>query len=293
MEPVIELTDVTVRYGPTLALKRVSLKLGRGLHLLVGPNGSGKTTLLRVISGLRRPDEGVVRVLGRDPAREAMLGRPIVAGLVGEESPPYWMRGLDYIREALSLAGCGRACIDKCLGIAGRLGLTGELGKASYKLSSGNKRKLVLATALSAEAPVLVVDEPFANLDPKSSDTIARIIAEEASRRTVVVASHIVPRALTGIDTLTVLVDGSILANIDFSNPWDVRIPLFIARIHGADKVLDRAAEIGAYEVRVRGSEAWVVLDGPGLRGCIERGLCTDYSIDVAEALSVIQGGGA
>lgn len=291
MEPIIELVDVTVRYGPTLALNGVSLRLGRGLHLLVGPNGSGKTTLLRVISGLRRPDKGMVRVLGRDPAREALLGKPIVAGLVGEESPPYWMRGLDYITEALKLAGCGRECLDRCLWIAEELGLTGELGKATYKLSSGNKRKLILATALSVEAPVLVVDEPFANLDSKSSDTIARIITKEALRRTVVVASHIIPRALTGIATLTILVDGRILANIDFNNPWDVRFPVFIARIPEADKVLDKTVEVKAYEVRVRGNKAWVVLDGSGLKECIERGLCMDYSINVAEALSVIQEG--
>lgn len=288
MEPVIELVNVTVRYGSTVALNRVSLRLGGGLHLLVGPNGSGKTTLLRVIAGLRRPDNGRVRVLGRDPVREALLGRPRVAGMVGEEYPPYWMSGLDYLSWALRIAGCGRECLDRCLSIAEELGLASELGKAVYKLSSGNKRKLIMAAALSVEAPVLVIDEPFANLDLRSSDTIAGILSREARRRTVIVASHIIPRTLTGIATLTILVDGRVLASIDLKDPWSVRIPIFIARIPKADKALDLAAKIRAHEIRVKGNEAWIVLDGPGLRKCIERGLCTNYSINVVEALSVI-----
>nr|MEB3859948.1 ATP-binding cassette domain-containing protein [Desulfurococcales archaeon] len=88
--PVFEARHVWKRYGPTVALRDVSIEVGEGLTVIMGPNGSGKTTLLRLLVGLSRPSRGTVRALGVDPWRR----RPWVMARIGvafeDLALPWW-----------------------------------------------------------------------------------------------------------------------------------------------------------------------------------------------------------
>src|SRR5438552_4867807 len=98
-EPVVEVSDLTRRFGATTALARVSLSLPRGaVYGLVGANGAGKTTLIRHLLGLLRAQSGTVRVLGGDPVRNPVGVLSRVGYLSEENDLPPWMRLRDLLR---------------------------------------------------------------------------------------------------------------------------------------------------------------------------------------------------
>ncbi|MFC7196107.1 ABC transporter ATP-binding protein [Halosimplex aquaticum] len=160
---MIEVTDVTKRYGDVAAVDGVSLSVPSGASLgLVGTNGAGKTTLFRLLVGHETPDSGTVRVAGVDPTggthvRERVGYLPEHAGfqpaLTGAEVLGYYadMRGVE------------AADVDTLLSVVG-LGDAGDRRVGGY--SNGMNRRLGLAVALLGDPDVLLLDEPTAGLDP-------------------------------------------------------------------------------------------------------------------------------
>jgi ABC-2 type transport system ATP-binding protein len=291
---VARLEDVWVRYGSTTALAGVSLEVGEGLTLLLGPNGSGKTTLLRVMAGLRRPERGRVVVAGADVYAGIIPRRPPVAGLVGEEMLPYWLTARDYIEYSAAIAGVD---LGEALGVAERLGLGEFLAKRTWALSSGNRKKLLLAIALASPGKMLLIDEPLANLDPASAALVSEILVEESRRRPVVAATHIMTPGLGRASRVILLQAGRVAGDYDPRRPGRVRAPVFRARLElPPEEALRAARELGAVEVVVRPGEGvvYALLSGEALEDCLERGLCREYTVDPAR-LAYLEGhaGGA
>ena len=184
---MIQLSGVGRRYGEREALRDVSLSLEQGQTLVVfGPNGAGKTTLLRILATLLRPHAGEVRVLGKQLPSEdwAVRGR---IGLLGHEPLLYRELSADEnLRFHARLHGVGETRIGEVLEAVGMQGRAREPVKL---LSRGMLQRVAVARAVLHEPEVLLLDEPYANLDPAAREQVMGLIGAE-SGCTRVVCSH-------------------------------------------------------------------------------------------------------
>jgi heme exporter protein A len=185
--PAIELSGLGRAYGERVALADVSLTLPAGSTLVVfGPNGAGKSTLLRILATLLRPHAGTARVLGRDVHREghAVRGR---IGFLGHEGLLYReLTGRENLRFHARLHGVPEARVEEVIALAG---LERRAGDRTAELSRGLLQRLAAARAVLHAPDVLLLDEPWANLDPAARATLEPLVGR-ASGRTRVVTSH-------------------------------------------------------------------------------------------------------
>ena len=185
---MLSLLDISKRFSGVQALDRCSLTVDRGRMLgFLGPNGAGKTTAMRAIFGLVRLDSGQV-VWDGQPIE---LSKRLRFGYMPEE------RGL-YPRmpvgEQLAYFGCLHGLDDRAARIAAgrwleRLGLKDRTSAKVEELSHGNQQRAQLAAALLHEPELLVLDEPFAGLDPIAVQTLAEVLRGEAARGAAVLFS--------------------------------------------------------------------------------------------------------
>jgi heme exporter protein A len=185
--PALQLDGLTRNYGERSALSDVSLTLPAGATLVVfGPNGAGKTTLLRILATLLRPHEGEVRVLGRPLPTEGWAVRGRI-GLLGHE--PLLYRELS-ARENLHfharLHGVGAARVRELLEA---VGMTHRAEEPLRELSRGMMQRVAVARAVLQDPELLLLDEPYANLDPAAREQVAGLIGR-GSGRTRVICSH-------------------------------------------------------------------------------------------------------
>jgi heme exporter protein A len=185
--PVVELEGLAKAYGERVALADVTLTVAAGTTLVVfGPNGAGKSTLLRILATLLRPQAGVARVLGHELPAEAWAVRGKV-GLLGHE--PLLYRELT-VRENLRfharLHGVGDARIETLLAATG---MADRADDPVHTLSRGLTQRAAVCRAVLHDPPLLLLDEPRANLDPRSVELVEPLIGR-TSGRTRVVTSH-------------------------------------------------------------------------------------------------------
>jgi sulfate transport system ATP-binding protein len=165
---MIEIFDVTKRFGEFTALDGVSLAIPDGsLTALLGPSGSGKSTLLRIIAGLERPDSGRVEIAGEDVTQRPPQRRGI--GFVFQHYAAFkHMSVRDNVGFGLSIRKRPKpeiaARVDELLGV---VGLHGYAERMPSQLSGGQRQRMALARALAVEPSVLLLDEPFGALDAK------------------------------------------------------------------------------------------------------------------------------
>ncbi|MCE4606810.1 MAG: ABC transporter ATP-binding protein [Desulfurococcales archaeon] len=287
---IVEVRNVWMIFGATVALKDVSLSFGKGLHFIVGPNGSGKTTLLKIVSGIVKPSRGKVSINGVDPAGRALLHKPLVGGVLGDESPPFWMRSGEYLEEVANLSKCSKACMERIYGQAERLGVSSYLDKMIVNLSTGMRKKLIILAAIAFDAPVLVFDEPFSGLDKRSIDIVSSILQEESKEKVVLVATHIVPPDILNIDSITVILNGVVKTHLESSLVSKITLPVVKTKVLSKDKLMlpSDIAYLNPDKLELIGGEMWALFDGPSYTRCLERGLCSkDYTIDVDTLLSL------
>ena len=184
----LELLGIAVSYGDLVALDDCSLTVRPGRVLgLLGPNGAGKTTAMRCIFGLLRPDRGAVRWNGSPVDREARLR----FGYMPEERGLYpHMRVRAQLEYLARLSGLDRR--SAAAGVARwlqRLGLQGRSEDRLDALSHGNQQRVQLAAALVHDPALLVLDEPFAGLDPLGVEALSAVIGDLARGGTAVMFS--------------------------------------------------------------------------------------------------------
>ena len=187
---MLEISGLVKRYGDVLALDGCSLRVPAG-HLvgLLGPNGAGKTTVMRTLFGLVVPDAGTVRWHGR-PVGAGSWRR---FGYMPEERGLYpAMRVAELISYFGRLSGLpAREAAAATRRWLGRLGLTDRAGSRIDRLSHGNQQRVQLAVALIHDPDLLVLDEPFAGLDPIAVDALAALMHELCrAGTTVLFSSH-------------------------------------------------------------------------------------------------------
>jgi ABC-2 type transport system ATP-binding protein len=187
---VLELKDLTRRYGDLVALDDLSFTVREGqLFGFVGPNGAGKTTAMRIVLGVLEPDAGQVRWRGQ-PMTDEMRKR---VGYMPEERGLYpKMRVRDQLEYFARLHGLpATEAGDAADYWIERLGVAERAGDRVEQLSLGNQQRVQLAAALVHNPEVLVLDEPFSGLDPVGVDVLAEVLAERAAEGIpVIFSSH-------------------------------------------------------------------------------------------------------
>ncbi len=209
-EDVVELSQLSRRFGTKEALCSVTLSLPRGgVYGLVGANGAGKTTLIKHILGLLKAQSGTVRVFGLDPVADPVGALSRIGYLSEENDLPGWMR-LD------ELIGYTRAFYPRWDdAYAGELRQKFALDPAAKiaSLSKGQKARAGLLVALAYRPELLVLDEPSSGLDPivrrDILGAVLRTIADEG--RTVLFSSHLLDEVEEVADHVTMLSRGRIV----------------------------------------------------------------------------------
>jgi branched-chain amino acid transport system ATP-binding protein len=233
--PVLEILDVSVRFGGVSALSGVSLPVRSGAVTgLIGPNGAGKTTLFNVVSGLQRPDRGQVRIDGRDVTnlgthRRARLGLARTfqrLELFGTLSATDNVRvGLEAGRRRPRLPlpdGAPRISGGAAIALLDRVGVADVGGEPVSSLPTGRARLVELARALSIGPRVLLLDEPSSGLDDAETTGLGRLLRELAGEgRAVLLVEHDMDLVLEICDVVHVLDFGEIIAS---GPPEQVRV---------------------------------------------------------------------
>lgn len=194
-EPTIVLQDTSRWYGDVIAVNHISTKIYPGVVGLLGPNGAGKTTLLRLITGLIRPTNGDITVLGESVWGNVALRHKI--GYCPEHDHFYeHMTGLKFVTLMVELQGfpkveAARRAAESLERV--RLPLReGGATKTIAQYSKGMRQKVKLAQALAHDPEVLVLDEPLTGTDPLSRHHISSLCKELGQQgRTVVISSHV------------------------------------------------------------------------------------------------------
>ena len=213
-EAVIELKEVSIFYGEVIGLSRVSLTLGTGITGIVGPNGSGKTTLMRALIGLIAPDEGDLSVLEGDPFAEAQV-RGRIAFVPATE---VFFPNLDGERNLeLALIAKGfkpKAARRAALGALEEVGLSDARKRPVRQWSRGMRQRLKLAIALSSEAEIILLDEPFLGVDPPTRRLLRdQITALAGSGKTLLLSSHVLHEVESLTQEVVILAHGRLLGH--------------------------------------------------------------------------------
>jgi heme exporter protein A len=202
---VIELDGLVRRYGEREALSDVSVSLAAGQTLVVfGPNGAGKTTLLRVLATLLRPHAGEVTVLDRRLPEDAWAVRGRV-GLLSHE--PLLYRELTARENLLFHARLHGVHRDRVEEVLAAVGLVNRANESIKTLSRGMVQRAAIARAVLHNPELLLLDEPWANLDPAARELVEPLIGA-GSKRTRVISSHDPGGGLAEADLVLGLRDG-------------------------------------------------------------------------------------
>ena len=213
---MIDVADLRLSLGGASVIDGLSFSAPAGeVTGFLGPNGAGKTTTMRILSTLLRPDGGSARIAGYDVVREANEVRRHI-GLVTEE--PSLLDRLT-VREQLVFTAqahdlAAGAVAERVEMVAGLLALEEHLDKRAGTLSKGNRQKASLARALVHDPPVLLLDEPTANLDVVAQAAIQELLRrpEVRSGKTVFLSTHVLDEAERLCDRVVGIVAGRVVA---------------------------------------------------------------------------------
>ena len=205
--------NVSRFYGEVLGVNRVNLAIPPGITSLVGPNGSGKTTLMNLMTGLLRPTQGRIDVLGVAPDDPERLFR-FVGYCTQFDSFPSGMTGYQFIYSYLRLHGKTHAECDELTWHAiERVKLKEAADRNIAGYSKGMRQRIKLAQSISHDPQVLVLDEPLNGLDPLvRAETIALFRSLAETGKHVIISSHILHEVDAISDQVILLSSGYVVA---------------------------------------------------------------------------------
>jgi len=181
------LKEVSKLFGSFAALRRVSVDFEPGrCYVLLGENGAGKSTLLRILAGLLRPSHGTIRLFGEFEPHEARarIGYMSHAPMLYDELTA--KENLEYFRKLYE----GRACLEPAEALR-QVGLDPELNRVVGQYSQGMRQRTSLARVLLPMPELLLLDEPFSNMDVESARQMVELLAGfRKSDRTIVLTTH-------------------------------------------------------------------------------------------------------
>jgi lipopolysaccharide export system ATP-binding protein len=212
----LEVVSIAKSYDKRVVLSDVSVSVGRGEVLgLLGPNGAGKTTCFYSIMGLVKPDAGRILLDGNDITNLPMYRRAILGlGYLPQETSIF--RGLTVeqnIKAVLELSEPNKAArAERLQFLLDEFGLDRLRGANAMSLSGGERRRCEIARALAANPSIILLDEPFAGIDPISISDIRDLVKDLKARGIgVLITDHNVRETLDIVDRACIIYDGRVL----------------------------------------------------------------------------------
>ena len=230
-EPTIDVRGVSKWFGSVVAVNNLSVQVGPGITGLLGPNGAGKTTLLHMITGLAKPSEGEIRVLGEPVRHNPKLYRRI--GVMSEHEATYGLftgqEFVEYMGRLYDLDPLAPA-VERAIAT---VGLSDVQNRPIATYSRGMRQRIRLAAALVHDPEVLILDEPLNGTDPRQRIEFHELMRKLGSEgRTILISSHILEEVETLADGILLMVTGKLAAAGDYhairskldEQPYKVRI---------------------------------------------------------------------
>jgi iron(III) transport system ATP-binding protein len=213
---------ISKRFGETIAVDAASVQIERGHTLaLLGASGCGKTTLLRIIAGFERPDSGYVQLGGRVLNGSGVFVSPEKrrVGLVFQDFALFpHLSVASNIAFGMNGRGRRRARIEELLALVGLEGLGDRM---PHELSGGQQQRVALARSLAAEPDLILLDEPFSNLDTGLRQRVRNEVRQiiESLGTTAIFVTHDQEEALSLAESVAVMIEGRI---VQVGRPADV-----------------------------------------------------------------------
>ncbi len=234
--PLVEFRDLTVSYGPLLALGGVTGVIHDGATGLLGPNGAGKTTLLKTLLGFLSPDSGSLTAFGLDPGRRPLDVRRRIGYMPEQDCHLPGMTASAFVAFAAELSGLPR---DEAISRAHEVLYYVGLGEARYRTvdtySTGMKQRVKLAQALVHDPDLLLLDEPTNGLDPGGREEMLALIQDISTRRgiSLVLCSHLLHDVERVCSSVIVFNQGRVATQGSMAELTGARRSVFDVRLKG------------------------------------------------------------
>jgi len=214
---MISVDHLTKRFGTFTAVNDISFDVKRGeVFALLGPNGSGKTTTMKTVVGLSIPTAGRILVNGIDIQRNPKEARSLVSYLPQRVTFPDNLTAREVIRFYASMRKLSKGIADEALANGN---FNGWSDKIVGEFSGGMVQRLGLAIVAMPQAPVLLLDEPTANLDPQGVKRFREFVLELKNQgKTVVFSTHLLAEAEQLADRVGIFVHGRLVAQESIEN---------------------------------------------------------------------------
>ncbi len=243
MGSAVELREVRKTFGNVEALRGLSLQVDRGeVVALLGPNGAGKTTVISLMLGLRRPTDGQVSLLGRDP-RDPMA-RTQVGAMLQESGVPGTLK----VRELIDLFRSYYPSPLPTTEVIERAGLAEKADALTNSISAGQRQRLYFALAICGDPQMLFLDEPTVGMDVATRRSFWEQVRELAKQgRALVLTTHYLEEADALADRIAVIDHGRLLVE---GSPTAIKAQVAVKRLR-FDSAQELSAEIfGGLPVR-------------------------------------------
>jgi branched-chain amino acid transport system permease protein len=226
-DPILETVNLTRRFSGLVAVNQVSLRFAAGrVHAVIGPNGAGKTTLINLLSGELPPTDGQIRYKGNDIAGQSPdsisrmgIGRSFQVTnvypslscfencrIAAQSRLSSSMRFFRPVTQLAAVAASANRALARC-------GLGPRSREAASALSHGDRRKLEIAMVLATEPDLFLLDEPLAGMGAQESREILELLKIVALNHTLILIEHDMDAVFAIADTLTVMVNGEVIAS--------------------------------------------------------------------------------
>lgn len=252
---MIELRNLTKKYGDFTALRGLDLQVPRGtLYGLLGPNGAGKTTALRVIAGILKPTAGAVRLCGYDVLADPERAKSRLGYIPDRPFIYEKLTGAEFLRFVAGLYGQNGAEIDRRIEeLLSVWELTAWRDELLEAYSHGMRQKLIISSALIHRPEVIVVDEPLVGLDPKAARLLKDLFRGFVQRGgTILMSTHTLEVAEALCDRIAIIQEGRIRAEGTMDDlrreaqSGDARLEEIFLKLTGGQEVRELLEVLGS-----------------------------------------------